>query len=131
MLCWCYISCGDWTSLRKRRLLFAEHSTCFWSECEMCWSCCVEIRNEEGWSLYGLNETGRAGAHKHTDCRHYELRISSRMCKLSQVGITCQPFTGYCPIRLFCNVKGNFWGWVRISASLSPLNMSLRRRFRF
>lgn len=105
MLCWYYISCRDWTSLRKSRLLFVKHSTCLWTECEMCWSCCVEIRNEEGWSLYGLNETQRAGTHKHADCRHYELRIcqwiSARMCSLSQPDITCQPLQVIAPSNCF------------------------------
>lgn len=105
MLCWYYISCGDWTSLRKRRLLFAERSTCFWTKCEMCWSCCVEIRNEEGWSLHGLNETRRVGTHKHADYRHYELRIcqwiSARMCSLSQPDINCKPLQFIAPSNCF------------------------------
>lgn len=115
------ISLGDWTSLRNRRLLFAKHSTCFWSGCEMSWGCCVEIRNEEGWSLYGLNETRRAGTRKHADYRHYELRmcqwISARMCSLSQPDIYLSAVTGYCPIQLFYNVRGYFWGWMKITGT--------------
>lgn len=105
MLCWYYISCGDWTSLRKRRLFFVERSTCFRTKCEMYWGCCVAIRNEEGWSLCGLNETQRAGTHKHADWRHYELRIcqwiSTRMCSLSQPDITCQSLQVIAPSNCF------------------------------
>lgn len=37
--------------------------------------------------------------------------------------------TGYCPIQLFYNVRGYFWGWMTINATLSPLNLLLRRWF--
>lgn len=84
---------------------FVKHSICFWTDCEMCWSCCVEIRHEEGWSLYIVNETQRAGTHKHAYCRHYELRIcqwiSARMCSLSQPDITCQPLQVIAPSNSF------------------------------
>lgn len=84
--------------LLEKSFCLSSTAPAFEPQCEMCWSCCVEIRNEEGWSLYGFRG---AGTHKHTDCRHYEMRIcqwiSSRMCSLSQPDVTCQPLQALAP----------------------------------
>lgn len=98
-------------------------------------SCGVEIRNEEGWSLYGLGETCRAETHKHADYHHYELRIcqwiSARMCSFSQPDNNCQTLQVIAPsacLKMSGVISQVGWGSVPVYHLWICL---LRRWFRF